>query len=66
MAEWKEAILALAEIIENPSVKKGYEELKKYYNQVGMKEASAALEFLLEKRFEDVRSKLERSKTGEV
>ena len=39
-------------ILEKPAAKKGYIELKKYYDSKEMKEQSEAIQYLIDKRYE--------------
>jgi len=44
-------INALLSLIENPGNKKAYEDLKKYYKSLDMKNEAEAIELLINKRF---------------
>jgi len=45
------AIDAIAEILENPNIKKGYRSLKKYYEEVGMTYEAQSIGALIEAKF---------------
>jgi hypothetical protein len=45
------AISALVLILESPDSKKGYVELKRFYDQSNMLEESNAIDYLMSKRF---------------
>ena len=47
----QDVISALVLILENPDSKKGYVELKRFYDKAGMSEESEAIEYLMNKRF---------------
>jgi len=45
------AIDAIAEILENPNIKKGYRSLKKYYEEAGMPYEAESIGVLIETKF---------------
>ena len=51
MTDWKDAIHALATVLENPKAKKGYGDLRNYYESIGKKEYADAIGYLMEKKF---------------
>ncbi len=46
----------LSQVIEQPYVKKGYVELKKYYILINMKNEADAIEHLIQIRFNETRN----------
>jgi hypothetical protein len=53
---WSVAINVFISILENPSAEKGYKDLKKYYNSIGMVHEADSLEYLIQKKFHDPES----------
>lgn len=49
--DWGGAMSALAMVIEKPAAERGYEMLKKYYEDSGLTEESSAVGFLIQERF---------------
>jgi len=47
----KEIVQHLLSLIENPNIKKQYNDIKKYYEQKDMKEEAEAFKELIEKKF---------------
>jgi len=45
------ALDAIAEILENPDIKKGYRSLKKYYEETGMTYEAESIAKLIETKF---------------
>jgi hypothetical protein len=52
VSDYKLALNALIKILENPKTKKGYIDLKKYYESICRKNEVKAIEFLISQRFE--------------
>jgi hypothetical protein len=47
-------INAILKVIENPHIQKSYRDLRKCFEEMGMKQESQAIEYLIEKKFRHV------------
>lgn len=51
--KWEKCVLSISEILENPDVERGYEDLKKYYDSNNLKYEKDCIDYLIYQKFKN-------------